>query len=246
MMKKHLKKFVSLVLAAVMVMGMSATAFAAEADDNACLTTLDDGTKVIAAYRVVNGVAQELSKDEYFALKETENQIEAQKEAIQNSLQPTSSVSPRMAVPFTWYDERGHIESHIKTSSGTRISNYVYNRSSNPAELTISGSITKGAEANYSLSSGEKSAIQAEIGISYNTSYTFSQEITSTISANHKGWMDFTPIMYNSYGYIQKGFTTGINPSYVITSETWTDLYFPKQLPSGQLDGIYETMEAPL
>ena len=70
MMKKHLKKFVSLVLAAVMVMGMSATAFAAEADDNACLTTLDDGTKVIAAYRVVNGVAQELSKDEYFALKE--------------------------------------------------------------------------------------------------------------------------------------------------------------------------------
>ncbi len=53
------------------------------------------------------------------------------------------------------------------------------------------------------------------------------------------------PLKY-SYGYIQKGFTTGINPSYVITSETWTDLYFPKQLPSGQLDGIYETMEAPL
>ena len=106
MMKKHLKKFVSLVLAAVMVMGMSATAFAAEADDNSCLTTLDDGTKVIAAYRVVNGVAQELSKDEYFALKETENQIEAKKEAIQNSIQHTSSVSPRMAVPLTWYDER--------------------------------------------------------------------------------------------------------------------------------------------
>ena len=58
--------------------------------------------------------------------------------------------------------------------------------------------------------------------------------------------MAFTPIMYNSYGYIQKGVTTDISPFYVITSETWTDVYFPKQLPNGQLDGIYEIMESSL
>lgn len=58
--------------------------------------------------------------------------------------------------------------------------------------------------------------------------------------------MDFTSIMYNSYGYIQKGVTTDISPFYVITSETWTDVYFPKQLPNGQLDGIYEIMESSL
>lgn len=78
------------------------------------------------------------------------------------------------------------------------------------------------------------------------TSYTFTQEIKATISAKRKGWMDFTPIMYNSYGYIQKGVTTDISPFYVITSETWTDVYFPKQLPNGQLDGIYEIMESSL
>ena len=33
---------------------------------------------------------------------------------------------------------------------------------------------------------------------------------------------------------------------YVISSETWTDVYFPKQLPNGQLDGIYEIMESSL
>lgn len=78
------------------------------------------------------------------------------------------------------------------------------------------------------------------------TSYTFTQEIKATISAKRKGWMDFTPIMYNSYGYIQKGVTTDISPFYVITSETWADVYFPKQLPNGQLDGIYEILESSL
>ena len=53
-------------------------------------------------------------------------------------------------------------------------------------------------------------------------------------------------VTYNSYGYIQKGVTTDISPFYVISSETWTDVYFPKQLPNGQLDGIYEIMESSL
>lgn len=58
MIKKHFKKLVSVALAAVMVMGMSLTAFAAEPND--CLAILDDGTKVVAAYRVVNGTVEEL------------------------------------------------------------------------------------------------------------------------------------------------------------------------------------------
>ena len=245
MIKKHFKKLVSVALAAVMVMGMSLTAFAAEPND--CLAILDDGTKVVAAYRVVNGTVEELSKDEYLELKTIESQFETQKQAMQNSHKKTITTTPRIGgVPFTRFDERGHIENYTKTSSRTSVSNYVYNRSSNPAELTISGSITKGAEANYTLSSGEKSAIKQEVGVSYSTSYTFTQEIKATISAKRKGWMEFTPIMYNSYGYIQKGVTTDISPFYVISSETWTDVYFPKQLPNGQLDGIYEIMESSL
>lgn len=245
MIKKHIRKLVSLAIATVMVMGMSVTSFAAETND--CLEIHDDGTKVIAAYRVENGVVEKLSKDKYRKLKTAEVQIETQKQSIRNRNKSTLSVTPRVSgVPFTWYNEIGHIESYTKTSSKTRISNYVYNRSSNPVELMISGSITKGAEVNYTLSSGEKSAIKQEVGISYSTSYTFTQEIKSTISPNRKGWMDFTPIMYNSYGYIQKGFNMEYSPYYYISSETWTDIYFPKRLPNGQLDGIYEIMESPL
>lgn len=245
MIKKYFKKLVSLALTAAMVMGMSITAFAAE--DSDYLTIFENGTKVIAAYRVVDGTVEELSKDEYLELTTSEAQLEVQKQAMQNDHQPMLLAVPRIAgVPFTWYREIDHIENVAKSSSNTRVSNYIYNRSSNPAELTISASITKGAEANYTLSSGEKSAIKQEIGISYSTSYTFSQEIKATISANHKGWIEFTPIMYNSYGYIQKGITTDIYPFYVITSETWTDIFFPKQLPNGQLDGIYAIMESPL
>lgn len=40
--------------------------------------------------------------------------------------------------------------------------------------------------------------------------------------------------------------TTDYYPGYYIISKTWIDLYFPRKLPNGQLDGVYEIMEAPL
>lgn len=230
-----------------MAMGMSTTAFAAESLDNQPLAVLEDGTRVIAAYRIIDGELTELTQSEYLSYKEDEENLEARKEALKDSYSAPTNIAPRVAgVPFTWYDERGTIEQSTRYNLKTRVSNYVYNRGSKDASMTISGSYTQGCTTNYTLSSSEENAIKAEIGISLSSEFTFSQEITTIISAGCKGWMEFTPIMKNSYGYIQKGVTIAIMPGYVITSETWTDIYLPRQLPNGQLDGIYELLEAPL
>lgn len=242
-----MKKFFALLLSFVMILSMSLTAFASERPDNDCLAVLEDGTKVIAAYRIIDGEMTELTEAEYLAYKHEEAVLTANKEQLKNSHVPATAAEPRMAgVPFTWYDERGVIEEYTRTSLRTRVSTYVYNRGSNDATRTITGTYTQGFTANYTLSSGEKSAIKQEVGFSFTDEFTFSEEISTIISPGCKGWMEFTPIMHNTYGYIQKGVTTAINPFYVITSETWTDVYFPRELPSGQLDGIYEIMESPI
>lgn len=231
----------------VTAMGMSMTTFAAELLNNQPLAVLEDGTKVIAAYRVIDGELLALTKSEYLSYKANEEILEARKEELKNSDSILDGVAPHVAgVPFTWYDERGTIEESTRHNLKTRISNYIYNYGSKDASLKISGSYTQGSTTNRALSSSEENAVKAEIGISLKTEYTFSQEITAIISGGCKGWMEFTPIMKNSYGYIQKGVTIDIMPGYVITSETWTDIYLPRQLQNGQLDGIYEILEAPL
>lgn len=240
-----MKKFLALLFSCIMILPMAVTAFASEVSDNDCLAILEDGTKVIAAYRIVDGEMTELTVAEYLAYKQEESALITNKEQLKNSHIPVTATEPRVAgVPFTWYDERGVIEEYTRTSLRTRVSTYVYNRGSNDATRTITGTYTQGFTANYTLSSGEKSAIKQEVGFSFTDEFTFSEEISTIISPGCKGWMEFTPIMYNTYGYIQKGVTTDISPFYVITSETWTDVYFPRELPSGQLDGIYEIMES--
>lgn len=215
--------------------------------NNQPLAELEDGTKVIAAYRVVDGELVALTESEYLSYKANEEILETRKEELKNSDSIPNGVVPRVAgVPFTWYDERGTIEESTRHSLRTRVSNFVYNRGSKDASMKITGSHTQGSTTNYTLSSADEKAIKMEIGLSVSTEYTFSQEITTIISAGCKGWMEFTPIMKNSYGYIQKGVSIDIMPGYVITSETWTDIYLPRQLPNGQLDGIYELLEAPL
>jgi hypothetical protein len=202
--------------------------------------------QIVAVYRMsANGPVQ-MTLNEYYGILLHQIHNENKEQELLMSSQTKYYATRVSGVPFIWYNELGSIDEVFRSNLQTRISNFVYNEGTEIAELEVTGSKTQGSTANFSLSSGEKTAIQVETGISYYSSYTFSQTIKQRIPGGCKGWMEFYPIMKNSYGYLQYGVTTSIYPFYSIYSEVWTDVYFPRELSNGQLDGVYILKQAPI
>jgi hypothetical protein len=258
------KRFIACVLVVATIFSFSALAFATESKQVIAdsinelpfistspeyLAEYSDGAKIVAAYRTTENGPIELSKAEFQSyITQAQAQLAtSQTNALNQSRTGFSNQQSAVAgVPFTWYSESGVIAEYHRSSLKERVSNIVRNTGSLPATFTISSSKTQSTTSNYTLSSGEKSAFQIETGLSFSQSYTFTQSISQQVPSNKQCWMEFYPIMRNSYGYMENGVTVDISPYYVITSTKWTDIYLPRQLGSGQLDGVYTLVEKSL
>lgn len=212
--------------------------------------TYNDGTRVIAVFRPTELGLVQISKAEYEFLLLQQRTIQKQEHHApdMSEMQPKvekAVTSVQSGVPISWYDEFGNIPEFVRSSLRRRISPYVENRTSQPATRQISASTQQSTTYNFSLSSGEKSHVTAEIGMEVERTHSYSETITTTIPPMYRSWMEFTPIMHNTYGVMNYGVTTDIYPYYVITSRKYPDIYIPRLL-HGLLDGIYILMEAPV
>jgi hypothetical protein len=88
-------------------------------------------------------------------------------------------------------------------------------------------------------STRRSSAITSVLGGSWNSSVSIKSEITYTIPPNYYGWIKYTPIVTNSYGYMNYVRYIGPN-TYTNISSEWTDIYIPKKDSNGNSDGLYE------
>lgn len=112
-------------------------------------------------------------------------------------------------------------------------------------ELNCSTSQSTTWEAGVTYTSGElgaiKNVLEASIGGSWQTTQSYSDTNKITIRPNYWGWFEFTPIMYNSWGYVE----TYDEISGVVYSRKWVDTYRPKYLYNGQLIGILVEKTSP-
>lgn len=212
-----------------------------------------DGSRIIMVLQMTEDGLVELTKEEYAEhlelIKQTQ-QIQRNKAAVMlaatiDTIAEGNELNVTPGVPISFYKEWGKISNCPRTDLQRRISNYVQNETSAPATLSISASTTQSFVSSISLSAADKSGISATIGSNYSTSETFSQTVTANIPARSKGWIEFYPHMYNTWGNVESGVTTSGSPGYVIQNTRYADMYFPKRM-NGQLYGTYVIKQANL
>lgn len=152
-----------------------------------------------------------------------------------------------MALTTYKYEESGFIRNFPRADMVRRISPIVYNETSQNASRTISYSASQGFVSNISLTlGGKKSAITAGItgGASWSNSYSQSDSVTQTIPKNKYAWMEYYPIMDNSYGILTELITYDGGIPYYEENTYFTDIFIAKKMSNGMPDGVYTLKES--
>lgn len=130
------------------------------------------------------------------------------------------------------YYQSSYVSQYHHTGRQARISPYVYNYTSNPAERSLSAETSYSRSANVSLTSAEFSKINGQIGYTYGISRSFTDTFKVIVPSNYKSWVEFYPIVYKTSGTL-KSYYDGINA----TTRSVTS-YYSRSGAYG-LDGVY-------
>ncbi len=202
---------------------------------------------------------KEVDKEEYLAklneMNKKKEEIEQQKNGIiiNNSEQFSEfeGVVPNSCVLVTMYEynEDHYVSQVVKNDLTRRISPYVVNDTQDNATRTITYSTTQSYVSNYTFTSqAEIDAVTAgiTIGSSWQATYSYSDSVTTTIRPGYKSWVEYTPIMDNSWGWMD--YETAIICDYGVVpvgeGSTWLDIYIARKI-NGVLDGYYVVKTAP-
>lgn len=178
--------------------------------------------ELVAAYRsTVNGLVP-LSNAELSELKRDElTNNENKKDALNKSI-----VTPSQ-LPQYVYKQDGFVSENLRSDKQRRISEYVVNLTQDNVERSISASTTQTWSANISLNAGKKDALTVTLGGGWSKSTDWSDTIKATIRPKYKCWIEFAPIMDNSFGRMLYG-----------TTDEFVDLYIAREV-GGRTDGVY-------
>lgn len=235
-------------LTLMLSMLMSTVVFAGEADSTRqepsdYSNVYEDGKRVVCVHRVTENGLVKLSEEEYLASKANQKSVQREKQALKEQLDQ-AVIMPRFPQPYARYEESGIYYNQSRTDLRKIVSSKLANRTNNVSSLSFQVSATQSYTSNYSLSTPEFNSFKENVGVSFQKSITSSQTITANISPNHRGWIEFYPIMDNSFGVIHTGTITD-NYEVIGHREKFTDIYIPKKV-SGLLYGEYTTYESPL
>jgi hypothetical protein len=241
-----MKKIISLMFVAVLVLSLSVTGAFANINELAQIDP-EAGAETVGYYRVSENGLTEIPKSEFERIKAEQKalkkKIQAEKKAQKAKNKSTSDENAGEIGAMCWpttvtnYDESGNISEFHRYSLKERVSQYKYNNTLDPMNWTFGANTSQSETVNFTLSSGEKSAVDAELSYDWTKSYTLDDSVTSTIRAGYTSWAEFYPIMRNSYGIMEAytvcGYTINHHP------DKWTDIYTPRYVGS-QLDGVLE------
>lgn len=260
-MKKALRCISTLAVAAIFsTSGVSASGQHTEVQVLPANNVQSEGGEIVKAWRTTDKGNVELTqaqlsdlKARYKQHKQTHKLKEEQKAQIrdqissQNQQTPplkpstsqSSAITPEGYYTITVYRESGHSWADEMWNERRRISDYVYNYTSNNATRTLAFKTSDTYTANVSLTVTDKNAINATIGSSWQKIYEISDSIGVTIPPNTKSWMDWVPIKDNTFGWLYSE-TYSDWSGLLISSEKykWVDIYTPRQVAGGKDDGI--------
>lgn len=142
------------------------------------------------------------------------------------------------------YNESSHISDYTRYSEERRISAIVHNTTSSPATYTINYSTTQSMSANISLTGTHKGVVSGTVGFNIAESFTGGTSIQMSISPGYYGWMKYTPIVYNTWGYIKHEQSYDYGMTWHLVHDTFVDIYSAKEMAGGMPDGYYTLMES--
>lgn len=216
-----------------------------------------NGERIVAVYKPTENGLVEVSIEEYEnAIAESEK-LEAQKKLskllLQNMkfnsllLKNSNTITP-YALDAYKYTEAGFFPTVTRTSLTDRVSIYYANDSDSKLSYTIQYAASQTYTANRSITaSGEKNAIKLGItvGSSWSNTYSSSTSATKDVTGRYYGWMEYTPVMGNSFGTMLHGYTSPTPPLQYLEETYFLDIYVAREMPGGMPDGYYVFKERP-
>ena len=212
--------------------------------------------EIIKVYRASDTGLSEITLDEYNAFLAQESALESAKQGLLKSeplfktdalFENNSVITPRDAVLTTIYSyqQHGYVSYVTKSALTRRISSSVFNSGTVESLKPISYSVSQGYIANTNFDvNAKKSAVSAGItggGYSWMNTYGDSKSTTALVSANRYAWMEYTPIMDNSFGVITEKTYANTQGTTVLVGTTSydVDIYIARLLSGSLPDGVY-------
>ena len=249
--KFKLTALFSLLLTLTLAFSLAASAESSVVQDQ------NEGT-VVKAILVKDGVEKEISLEELEdiktdSLRQQKNMVTQKQnftKNLNNNVSALSDVSPMVITDMSYYVESNFIRNVYRWSLNRRISAPVYNSSPTTTNSrTISYSTTQSYTSNFSFStSGQRSAITAGVtaGASWSNSESVTDSVTQNIPPLKYSWMDYTPLMDNSFGILYER-VWNIVPGWaelIVDEDRFIDLYIMKRTGAGIPDGLYTIVES--
>lgn len=212
--------------------------------------------EIIKVYRASDTGLSEITLDEYNEILAQESALESAKQGLLKSeplfrtealFENNSAITPREAVLTTLYSyqQHGYVSYVTKSALTRRISSSVFNSGTVESLKPISYSVSQGYIANTNFDvNAKKTAVSAGItggGYSWMNTYGDSKSTTALVSANRYAWMEYTPIMDNSFGVItEKTYANAQGTTVLVGTTSYdVDIYIARLLSGSLPDGVY-------
>jgi hypothetical protein len=212
-------------------------------------------SEIIKVYKTSPTGLSEISIEEYHDILAQGQALEAAKEGLvpsvplfntDSSFEKSSVIAPRDAFQTTIYSyqQNGYVSYVTRSGLTRKISPAVYNSASGNSLLNISYSVSQGYIANTSFGvTAKQTAVSAGItgGSSWSNTYGGSNTTTALVNPYNYAWMEYTPIMNNSFGVITEKTYANVQGNSVLvgTNSYDVDIYMARLLSGSLPDGIY-------
>ncbi len=180
---------------------------------------------------IKDGLATELSNDEYLKLVEGIELKEEDTKKNEEDLKPSTRFS------YYVYDQSSVSLKKLATNERSRISSYAQNHTSSPANFALEISTSSSESFSINVSSSQKFAIEAGASFSWNRSSSVSETHQLTLKPGERGWIEFSPMYNHTYGYLKTVLDGGI-----VTNQVYVIGTSPAKTSGGNLDGVYYYM----
>lgn len=248
-----LKKFLLFPFALMLILCLPIYAGAEDVHKDAAPQNSE--SEIIKVYKASATGLSEISVEEYNDIIAQGLALEAAKEGLlpsvplfktDSSFENASVIAPRDAFQTTIYSyqQNGYVSYVTRSGLTRKISPAVYNSASVNSLLNISYSVSQGYVANTSFSvTAKQTAVSAGItgGSSWSNTYGGSNTTTASVNPYHYAWMEYTPIMNNSFGVItEKNYANVQGSSVLVSTNSYdVDIYMARLLSGSLPDGIY-------
>jgi hypothetical protein len=261
-MKKRLIPFVLILMLSIPITAGAEEIHTDVAPQQINVTTQQNEPEILKAYRATDNGLQEISLDEYNKITNEAETLESAKIGLLESMPLFNSeinskfksndlVTPRDAYTTTVYkyNQAGYVYNVARPYLNKRISAIVQNETDQSVTRTITYTASQSFTANLSINIPLKiAAINVGItgGASWQNTYGSTDAVAQVITKGYYAWMDYYPIMNNSFGDLNTKVYANAQGTSVLVSDTneFYDIYIAKQMSGGLPDGVYTVKQS--